>query len=104
MPISQNLIYELVAGYTQSKYGESKLREKISEILKFVIPSIGSVIKEKKGGEPLVLWQSLKEDEKMSNLFRQALEKVERPIVIYVASKFMNNQHLGTEIVKEALK
>ena len=31
-------------------------------------------------------------------------KKIDRPIIIYVVSKFENNQHFGTKIVEEALK
>lgn len=100
----QSLINELLNGYTQSKYGEKYLKEKINEILEFVLPKIAAIVKDKKERELIKLWNAVKEDEKIKNLFRKTLEKIERPIVIYVASKFENNQYFGTRIVEEALK
>ena len=43
-------------------------------------------------------------EEKIKNLFREIIEKIDRPIVIYVASKFENNKYFGTKIIEEALK
>jgi hypothetical protein len=37
-------------------------------------------------------------------LFEEALEKVERVKVIFVASKFMNNKLIGEMITKQALE
>ncbi len=100
----QNLINEVVSGYTQSKYDEKYLKEKINEILEFILPKIAVIVKDKKERELIKLWNAVKEDEKIKNLFRKTLEKIERPIVIYVASKFENNQYFGTRIIEEALK
>lgn len=100
----QELIIELVAGYTQSKFEEKYLREKIQKILKFIVPQIAVLIKNKKEKELLSLWGIVKEEEKIKEVFHSSLKTVERPIVIYVASKFINNQSIGPKIIKEALK
>ncbi|MEW6455220.1 MAG: hypothetical protein AB1410_00710 [Acidobacteriota bacterium] len=44
----QNLIGELVSGYVQSKDDEEYLREKIQEILEFILPNIAAILKDKK--------------------------------------------------------
>ncbi len=100
----QDLTDELVMGYSQSKYNVKYLTEKINEILKFTLPKLAIIIKGKKEREKVELWNAIKEDGKIRNLFRELVEKIERPIVIYVASKFENNQYFGTRIIEEALK
>ena len=99
----QNLINELVKDYIQSKYNKKYLEEKINEILEFILPHIATIIKNKKEKELVKLWDITKEDGKIKNLFRKLTEKVDRPIVIYVASKFENNKYFGTKIIEEAL-
>ena len=99
-----DLINELVNGYVESKYDEKYLKEKITEILEFVLPQIAVIAKTKKEKELVKLWGIIKEDEEIKNLFRKTLEKIERSIVIYVVSKFENNQYFGTKIIEEALK
>jgi hypothetical protein len=101
--ISPDLINDLVGGYTGGKFEEKYLREKIMEILKFILPQISALIKQRKEKEAYSLWEAVKEGGSLKNLFSEALEIVERPIVIYVASKFINNQSIGTKILKEAL-
>ena len=100
----QNLIDELVSGYIQSKYDEKYLKEKINEILRFILPNVATIVKNKDEKDLIKLWNTVKENEKIKNLFRKTLEKVDRPIVIYVASKFENNQYFGTKIIEEAFK
>ena len=100
----QNLINELVSGYIQSKYDEKYLKEKIQEILEFILPKITVIVKGKKERELVKLWNAVKEDEKTKDLFRKTLERIDRPIVIYVASKFENNKYFGNRIIEEALK
>ena len=100
----QNLINELVNDYTQSKYEERYLKEKIREILEFMPPSIYAVIKDKDEKELVELWKAVKENNDIKNLFKELLEKINRPIIIYVASKFENNKYFGTKIIGQALK
>ena len=100
----QNLINELVSEYIQSKYDEKYLKEKISEILKFILSDISAIIKDKDEKDLVNLWKAVKENEEIKNSFRELLKKVDRPIVIYVASKFENNQYFGNRIIEEALK
>ncbi len=100
----QNLIDELVSGYIQTKYDEKYLKEKIQKILEFIVPEIARIIKNKEEKEPIKLWEIIKEDSEIEDLLRKIIEKVDRPIVIYVASKFENNQYFGTRIIDEALK
>jgi len=100
----QNLINELINGYTQSKYDERYLKERLNEILGFILPKIASIIRNRKEKESVMLWNAVKEDEKIKNLFRELAEKIEIPIIIYVASKFENNKYFGTKIIEEALK
>lgn len=100
----QKLIDELVSGYVQSKYDEKYLKGKVNEILEFMLPSIAAIIENKEERKPAKLWNAIKEDEKIKNLFRELVKKVERPVVIYVASKFENNQYFGIRITEEALK
>jgi arsenate reductase-like glutaredoxin family protein len=101
--ISQDLINELVGGYTQSKFEEKYLKEKIIEILKFIIPQISALVRQRKEEKLVSLWEAVKEEESIKNLFSEAIKIIERPILIYVASKFTNNQSVGTKIVEEAL-
>ena len=101
---THNLINELVDGYIQSKYDKKYLKEKINEILEFILPKITVIVKGKKERELIKLWDAVKEDEEIKNLFRKTLERIDRPIVIYVASKFENNQYFGTRIIEETLK
>ena len=100
----QNLVSELVSGYTESKYEKKHLEERISEILQFMLPSIAAIAESRKEREPVELWNAVKENEEIRNLLRKLLGRIERPIVIYVASKFENNQHFGTRIIEEALE
>ncbi len=100
----QNLLDEFIDDYVESRYDKGYLKEKIKEILEFMLPRIAIVIKNKEEKELVKLWNIIKEDNIIKNLFRKTLEKVERPIVIYVASKFENNKYFGTKIIEEALK
>ena len=104
MKSTQNLVNELVRGYTQSKYEEEYLKEKIDEVLEFILPEIASAVKNTKKREIIKIWNEVKNDEKIKNLFRELFEKIDRPIIIYVASKFENNQHIGTKIIEQALE
>jgi len=47
-------------------------------------------------------WQLIREDSE--RLFQEALEKVDRVKVIFVASKFMNNRLIGEMFTKQALE
>jgi hypothetical protein len=100
----QNLIDELASGYIQSKYNEKYLREKIKKTLEFIIPYIRIILKNKREKEPIILWNDVKEDKEVERLFKELLKEVDRPIIIYVASKFKNNRYFGIKIIKEALK
>ncbi len=99
----QNLINELVGEYMHSRYDEIYLKEKIKGVLELILPKIAVLIKNRRE-TPAKLWDDIKEDEKIKHLFRKSLEKADRPIVIYVSSKFENNQYFGTRIIKEALR
>ncbi|MEK6875367.1 MAG: hypothetical protein AABX30_01655 [Nanoarchaeota archaeon] len=100
----QNLTNELINGYTQSKYDKKYLKKKVNDILESIIPKVATIIKGKKEIEVVKLWNDIKENEEIKNSFKELFEKVERPIVIYVASKFGNNQYFGTWIIEGALK
>lgn len=104
MQTIQNLIGEFMNGYIQSKYDEEYLKEKVNEILEFMLPKIASIVKNREERKPTELWDAIKGNEKIEELFRNLLEKVDRPIVIYVASKFENNQYFGARMIEEALK
>ncbi|MFA4952775.1 MAG: hypothetical protein WC584_00980 [Candidatus Pacearchaeota archaeon] len=101
---SQNLINELAEGYTPSKYDEKYLKEKINEILEFMLPIIKNIIKNKEEKETFRLWDAIKEDKEIEKLLIKLIEKIDMPVVIYVASKFKNNRYFGTKIVEEAQK
>lgn len=94
---------ELAEGYVQEKYDKQYSREKIHQILEFIIPALSSIIKKKSEENPSKILDVLKDDEKIHGIFRKCSEKIERPIVIYVASKFTNNKYLGTKIIEGAL-
>ncbi len=47
-------------------------------------------------------WQNIREDSE--GLFEEALKKVDRIKVIFVASKFMNNKLIGEMITKRAME
>lgn len=100
----QNLTSELVTEYKESKYDKKYLKEKVNEILDFVIPEISEIIKNKEERELVKLWNNIKENGEIESLFRKLTGEIDRPIVIYVASKFENNQYFGTKIIGEALK
>ena len=100
--ISQNLINELVEGYTQGRFERKYLKKKIQEVLEFIIPQISAQVKVNNEKELVPLWQKVKEEKNIRDLFKKALRTVERPILIYVVSKFTNNQSIGTRIIKEA--
>ena len=102
--ISQNLINELIEGYTQGRFEEKYLKGKIHEVLETIIPQLAALVRSKKEKEIIFLWESMKENEKIKDWFRKTLTRIDRPIVIYVASKFVNNQYVGTQIIEEALK
>jgi len=99
----QNLSIEFVKEYKGSKYDEEHLKEKIQKALEVIIPKIASIIKSENGQEPINLWKAIKENGKIDKLFEKSLGEIERPIVIYVASKFKNNRYLGVKIIEEAL-
>ena len=103
MQSTQNLTNELVSEYIQSKYDKKYLTGKIKEILEAILPEIATIIKNRKEREATKLWDNIKETEEIKNLFRKILDKTDRPILIYVASKFQNNQYFGTKIIGEAL-
>ena len=100
----QNLTNELVNEYVQSKYDKGYLKEKINEILDLMLPIIKNIIKNKEEKETFRLWNIIKEDEEIEKLLRKLIEKIDMPVVIYVASKFKNNRYFGTRIIEEAQK
>lgn len=99
----QSLIDELAEGYGQSKYDEKYLKERIGEVLKFMLPKIATIIKNKEE-DAVKIWNIVRENPRIDDFSRKLFEKVERKIVIYVASKFKNNQYFGRRIIEEALK
>ena len=103
MQPSKELVSELADDYTQSRYDKEYLKEKISEILKHMLPVISNIIKNKEE-ETDKLWNLAKENKEIEDLLRKIIEKIDMPIVIYVASKFKNNKYFGTKIIEEALK
>lgn len=94
----------LAKDYTHGKFDQKYLREKIQEILEFIIPMISSLIKKRAQKDTFFLWESIRGNKKVMGWFREILNKVDRAIVIYVASKFQNNQTIGTKVIEEALK
>ena len=103
MQLNKKLVNELVEDYTQSRYEKEYLKEKINEILNLMLPVINNIIKNKKE-ERDILWNFTKENKEIKNLLRKVIEKIDMPIVIYVASKFENNRYFGTKIIEEALR
>jgi len=103
MQPSKELVNELADDYTQSRYDKEYLKEKISEILKHMLPVISNLLKNKEE-ETVILWNLAKENKEIEDLLRKIIEKIDMPIVIYVASKFKNNKYFGTKIIEEALK
>ena len=101
---SKDLINKLVDDYTQGKYDKGYLKEKINEILELMLPIIKNIIKNKEEKETFRLWDTIKEDEEIEKLLRKLIEKIDMPVVIYVASKFKNNRYFGTKIIEEAQK
>lgn len=99
-----HLVEELARDYTQSKFERNYLKKKIQDMLEFIIPHLNAKVVNRKEKEIVSLWRSIKEDKMIEDWFRKILEKVDRSIVIYVASKFTNNQYFGTKIIEEALK
>ena len=103
MQLNKKLVNELVEDYTQSRYEKEYLKEKINEILNRTLPEINSIIKNKEK-ETESLWNLARENKEIEDLFRKIIEKIDMPIVIYVASKFKNNKYFGNKIIKESLK
>ena len=101
---SQNLINKLADDYTRGKYDKGYLKEKINKILELMLPIIKNIIKNKEEKEIFRLWDTIKEDEEIEKLLRKLIEKIDMPVVIYVASKFKNNRYFGTRIIEEAQK
>ena len=99
----KNIANELADEYAQSKYSKKHLKERIQKILEFIIPGIAILAKNKDNKSAIEIWNDIKNDEKIKDLFKKSIENIERPIVIYVASKFKNNQYFGAIIIKEAL-
>jgi|SRR3989344_3488625 len=103
MQPSKELVNELVDDYTQSRYEKEYLEEKINKILKHMLPVINRIIKNKEE-ETDRSWNFAKENKEIENLLRKVIEKIDMPIVIYVASKFKNNKHFGIKIIEEAIR
>ena len=73
-------------------------------ILDLMLPIIKNIIKNKEEKETFRLWNIIKEDEEIEKLLRKLIEKIDMPVVIYVASKFKNNKYFGTRIIEGAQK
>lgn len=79
--------------------------QEITSILEMVLPALAnraslSLNKGKNTVEEV--WPSIREESE--DLFIPALGKIERAKVIYVASKFQNNQQIGTLVTEQAMK
>ncbi|MEW6329503.1 MAG: hypothetical protein AB1468_05295 [Candidatus Micrarchaeota archaeon] len=101
---SQNLIDELVGGHAEGKYNKKYVAERIQKIFKFLFPRIRSAAGDTNERNTNKLYDILKEEEKVKALFSELVGEIERPIIIYVASKFKNNRYFGTKMVEEALR
>lgn len=94
---------ELAAGYPGSD--KAGITQEFQNVVEIVLPllALGASLARERGMEDITqTWEFIREDSE--RLFEQALAKVERVKVIYVASKFMNNKLIGELVTKQALE
>lgn len=100
--ISEELVEELIEDYAGSKYKQEELRKMITTILESIVPKLSSSTKTEKFSEQL--WERIRKDGEIEKAFQEITKKVDRAIVIFVASKFLNNRYFGQRILEEAIK
>ncbi len=105
--MSQKELAEISAALA-SEYPDSdkvKTAQEFQSVLETVLPALASRALPAIGqgvtniGEA---WQFIRADSE--GLFGEALEKVDRVKVIFVASKFMNNKLIGETVTRQALE
>lgn len=100
--VSETLIKELMDDYTGSKYKREELKGMITTVLESVLPKLTSLAKSEKFSEQL--WERIREDEEIERTFQEITKKVDRSVVIFVASKFLNNQYFGQRMLEESVE
>jgi len=78
--------------------------KELIRVLQLALPSLAlraASVKGQWGREVEEVWKAIRKDSE--ELFAPALEEVERAKVIYVASKFMNNEAIGELLTKAAI-
>lgn len=92
----------LIDGYPKGKYRKEELKQFFKEILND-FKEISYLAKNEKGSAEEV-WNKIKAKGEVENVFANLVKKIDRVVVIYFASKFQNNEFVGTEIIKELRK
>ncbi len=105
--MSQKEIEEIVAalasGYPDSD--KTRIAQEFQSVVEAILPPLAhrASLAIGRGIENITeAWQNTKEDSE--GLFEEALKKVDRVKVIFVASKFMNNKLIGEMITKQAME
>lgn len=105
--MKSNLYGDLVSLLSKG-YPYSDISDKLHKILSEVGPTIASItIKEASKGafESLrELWEKVKKGKEIQEKLRDTLKKVDRIAIVYFASKFENNEYVGTSTMRVALK
>lgn len=99
----EEIAAELASGYPDND--KARLSQEFLSVVKIVLPPLAkraSLALNRGVVNITETWQLVRADSE--RLFEEALEKVERVKVIFVASKFMNNKLIGEMITKQALE
>ncbi len=105
--MSQKELAEIAAALASEYPGGDKARmsREFQSVVEAVLPTLAhrASLAIGRGIENITeTWQLIREDSE--GLFEEALKKVDRIKVIFVASKFMNNKLIGGMITKQALE
>ncbi len=99
----EEIAAELASGYPDSD--KARIAQEFQSVVKIVLPPLAerASLALNRGIDNITeMWQLIRADSE--RLFEEALLKVERVKVIFVASKFMNNKLIGEMITKRALE
>lgn len=99
----EDLAEALASGYPHGNVTKNMLLE----ILRIIVPTVAYVATDEilQGQRSLrALWNRVKWREEVKKEFKRAAKKVGRLAVVYIASKFENNEYIGTGMVRRALE
>jgi len=104
--LHEQRFYEEVVDVLASGYSFGDIKEALYQIICAVGPEIACLALEEAQNEKslLELWQSVKKKEEIQDSLKKLIGQVDRLAVIYFASKFENNQWVGTNTIKNALE